>query len=391
MITRIKNGRCILPDGICEKVYVYFEKGKITQVTDKELPYDQEIDAEGQYVSPGFIDLHLHGGGGYRYIDATKEAVHGASNMHGSHGTTTLYPTLSAFDIDATMKSLDAIRAFGQDEEVIPNIPGVHLEGPYFSPKQCGAQDPNCIKAPDKPEYTQLVRLYTELIKRWSYAPELDQDNAFQQFLNDHDIIGSAAHTDAEFCHMKAAYEYGLKLITHLYSCTSTIVRIGGFRHLGVTESAYYFDDMDVETIADGCHLPPELLQLVYKLKGEDHMCLVTDAIRFGGCTDCDAAASSNEGTAYIIEDGVAKLSDRSAFAGSIATADVLIRTCTKKAGISLPSAVKMMTRVPARIMNLAAKGSLAEGFDADIIFFDEEIRVSTVIVGGKVKHRSTV
>lgn len=389
MITRIKNGRFILPDGIRENLYLYFEDGKITHITSEELSFDKEIDTEGKYVSPGFIDLHLHGGGGYRYIDATKEAVHGASNMHGSHGTTTLYPTLSAFNIDDTMKSLDAIRAFGQDDEVIPNIPGVHLEGPYFSPKQCGAQDPNCIKAPDEPEYTALVQQYGDLIKRWSYAPELDNDNAFQKFLNEHDIVGSAAHTDAEFCHMKAAYEQGLKLITHLYSCTSTIVRIGGFRHLGVVESAYYFDDMDVETIADGCHLPPELLQLIYKLKGDDHMCLVTDAIRFGGCKDCDSAASSNEGASYIIEDGVAKLPDRSAFAGSIATADVLIRTCTQKAGISLPSAVKMMTQVPARIMKLTSKGSLSEGFDADIIFFDEDILVSTVITGGQMKHIS--
>lgn len=386
MITRIKNGKFILPDGICENTYLYFEDRKITHITADELSFDEEIDATGQYVSPGFIDLHLHGGNGYRFIDATKEAVHGASNIHGRHGTTTLYPTLSAFDITATKNSLDAIQTYGQDEEVIPNIVGVHLEGPYFSPKQCGAQDPSHIKAPDEPEYTDLVAQYGNLIKRWSYAPELDKNNAFQQFLNEHGIVGSAAHTDAEFCHMKAAYEHGLNLITHLYSCTSTIVRIGGFRHLGVIESAYYFDDMDVETIADGCHLPPELLQLIYKLKGEDHMCLVTDAIRYGGCTDCDSAVSANEGTSYIIEDGVAKLADRSAFAGSIATADVLIRTCTQKAGISLPSAVKMMTQVPARIMKLTSKGRLSEGFDADIIFFDEDIQVSTVIVGGQKK-----
>ena len=157
MITRIKNGKLILPDGICENKYLYFEHGKITAITSEELSFDTEIDAHGNYVSPGFIDLHLHGGGGHRYIDATKEAVHGASNMHGTHGTTTLYPTISAFDIDATKKSLDSIRTFGSADEVIPNIPGVHLEGPYFSPKQCGAQDPNCIKAPDKAEYTELV------------------------------------------------------------------------------------------------------------------------------------------------------------------------------------------------------------------------------------------
>ena len=309
------------------------------------------------------------------------------ANIHGSHGTTTIYPTISAFDIEATKASLSAIREFGHDEEVIPNIAGVHLEGPYFSPKQCGAQDPSCIKEPDEAEYTNLVEEYGDLIKRWSYAPELNNSTVFQDFLNKHDIVGSAGHTDAEFCHMKEAYEHGCKLITHLYSCTSTIVRKGGFRHLGVIESAYYFDDMDVETIADGCHLPPELLQLIFKLKGEDHMCLVTDAIRFGGCTDCDSVVSGNENIPYIIEDGVAKLADRSAFAGSIATTDVLIRTCVHKAGIPLTSAVKMITQTPARVMGLTTKGRLKAGCDADIVIFDEDIQMNKVIVGGKIKY----
>lgn len=386
MITRIKNGRFILPEGIAENIYLYFENGTITHITEEELPFDAEIDAEGRYVSPGFIDMHVHGGDGHRFIDKTREAVYGVANIHGSHGTTTIYPTISAFDIEATKASLSAIREFGHDEEVIPNIAGVHLEGPYFSPKQCGAQDPSCIKEPDEAEYTDLVAQYGDLIKRWSYAPELNNSTVFQDFLNKHDIVGSAGHTDAEFCHMKEAYEHGCKLITHLYSCTSTIVRKGGFRHLGVIESAYYFDDMDVETIADGCHLPPELLQLIFKLKGEDHMCLVTDAIRFGGCTDCDSVVSGNENIPYIIEDGVAKLADRSAFAGSIATTDVLIRTCVQKAGIPLTSAVKMITQTPARVMGLTTKGRLKAGCDADIVIFDEDIQMDKVIVGGKIK-----
>lgn len=386
MITRIKNGRFILPNQIVENVSLYYENGKITHITSEHLPFDKEVDAGGNYVSPGFIDIHVHGGDGHEFIDATKEALIKAANIHGIHGTTTIYPTLSAFDYDSTVKALSTIQQFSQDTDIIPNIGGVHLEGPYFSTKQCGAQDPAYIREPDEKEYTSLVEQYGDIIKRWSYAPEVGNTVAFQDYLNEHNIVGAAGHTDAEYCHMMQVYEHGCKLITHLYSCTSTITRKGGFRHLGVIETTYLLDDIDAETIADGCHLPPELLKLIYKIKGEDHMCLITDAIRYGGCSDSDGIVSGTENIPFIIEDGVAKLTDRSAFAGSIATTDVLVRTCIKKAGIPLLSAIKMITEVPARIMRVPTKGLLKEGYDADIVIFDDDINITTVIVGGQPK-----
>ncbi len=390
MITRIKNGKLILSHGIAEHQYLYFEDNKITHITDQDLPFDCELDAARGYVSAGFIDTHVHGGDGYEFIDATKEAILQAANIHGSHGTTTIYPTLSAFDYYTTVKALEAIRNFSEDKNLaqstIPNIYGVHLEGPYFSPKQSGAQDTTYIRNPDPSEYESLVEQFGPIIKRWSYAPETEGATDFQDFLNQHGIVGSAGHTDAEIDHMEEALDHGLSLITHLYSCTSTIVRKGGYRHLGVIESAWLYDDLNVETIADGCHLPPKLLQMIYKIKGPEHMMLTTDAIRYGGRTDCDAVTSGTERMPYIIEDGVAKLADRSAFAGSIATADVLVRTCVKNAGIPLLAAVRMITETPARIMGLTTKGKLQSGYDADIVIFDEDIQMKNVIVGGMVR-----
>lgn len=385
MITRIINGKLILPHGIVEDKYLYYQDGQITAITSEELTFDTQIDACGKYVSPGFIDLHVHGGDGYEFVDATDEAVIKAANIHGSHGTTSIYPTLSAYDYYTTTNALETIKDLKGNDSIIPNIPGVHLEGPYFSPKQSGAQDTTYIRNPAPAEYEKIVSLYGDIISRWSYAPETEGALDFQDFLCQNNIVGAAGHTDAELCHMEEAYDHGLKLITHLYSCTSTIVRIDGFRHLGVIETAWLYDDIDVETIADGCHLPPKLLKMIYKLKGPDHMCLITDAIRYGGRTDCDSVKSGTERMPYIIEDGVAKLADKSAFAGSIATADTLVRTCVKKAEIPLLQAVKMITEVPARIMKLDTKGQLRSGFDADIVIFDEDIQVSNVIVGGKV------
>lgn len=386
MITRIKNGKLIIGDEIISGKYLYFEDGKITAVSDAELPYDEEIDADGKYVSAGFIDVHVHGGAGYEFVDATEEAILSAANIHAVHGTTTIYPTLSAYNYDTTVKALDAIQKCMDSDELLPNVVGVHLEGPYFSPKQVGGQDPRFIRNPDKAEYEEWVEKYGHIIKRWSYAPETEGAVEFQKFLTEKGIVGTAGHTDAEYDHMKAAYDEGLRSITHLYSCTSTITRHGGFRHLGVIESAWILDDMYVETIADGCHLPPQLLAMIYKLKGPHHMCLVTDAIRFGGVTDLSNIGNGGtESVPYILEDGVAKLADRSAFAGSIATTDALVRVCYKRAGISLTDAVKMITVIPAEMMGLANKGTLAEGYDADIVIFDEDVNVDCVIVSGKV------
>ena len=380
MITKITNGKLLLPDEICEK-NLYFENGTITAITEEELPFDAEYDAGGNFVSAGFIDIHVHGGAGHEFVDATKEALVAAANVHAAHGTTTIYPTISAFDYAKTAAALSVLKSHKDDADVLPHIFGAHLEGPYFSPKQCGAQDPTFIREPEKEEYERLYAEYGNLISRWSYAPELSGAEQFLAFLQEKGIVAAAGHTDAEYSHILSAYEGGMKLITHLYSSTSTITRRSGFRILGVIESAFLLDDMDVETIADGCHLPPELLKLIYKIKGEKHMCLITDAIRHGGMENIENETCANGNVPYIIEDGVAKLVDRTGFAGSIATADTLIRTCTKKAGISLLSAVKMMTENPARIMGLTRKGRLAEGYDADIIIFDDDIRIQKVYI----------
>ncbi len=380
MITRIKNGRVVLSDSIAD-AYVYVEDGKILDVTSDELAFDDEIDAEGNYVSPGFIDIHVHGGAGYEFVDATKEAIKEAANIHAVNGTTTIYPTLSAYDNSKTKKALEALKACKDDEDIMPHIYGAHLEGPYFSPAQSGAQDPSYIRTPTPAEYEELYSLYSDIIKRWDYAPELSGSKEFLEFLMARGVVASAGHTDAKYPYMKEAYEGGMKLITHLYSCTSTITRESGFRVLGVIETAYLYDDIDVETIADGCHLPPELLKLVYKFKGPEHMCLVTDAIRHGGLHSIENETCENGNMPYIIEDGVAKLADRTAFAGSIATTNVLVRTCVKRAGIPLTEAVKMITQVPARIMKLENKGSLKKGYDADIVIFDDDINIKNVII----------
>ena len=381
MITKITNGRLIM-DEVYEGLDLYMENGVITAVTDRPLPYDTLMDAEENYVSPGFIDIHNHGGDGFEFEDGTEEAVRKSAALHFAHGTTTLFPTLSATGIDTVYKALEAIKKVMEKGDTPAYLAGVHMEGPYLSAAQTGAQDASCIVRPRKEEYVPLLSKYGDIIKRWTYAPEVENALAFQEDMNRWGVVTSAGHTDAVYDDFYAAYKKGMKLVTHLYSCTSTITREKGYRRLGVIESTFLLKDVTAELICDGCHLPPELIRMIYDIKGSDRVCLVTDCIRYGGYTGDEVIEGGTENVPYVIEDGVAKLTDRSAFAGSIATADVLIRTVYKKAGIPIEKAVKMMTAVPARIMGLSKKGSLVPGFDADIVIFDENIEIKKVIRG---------
>ncbi len=375
---RIKSNRIITPDGLTAG-YVYFENGKLVEVSKRELPVTEEFDAGEHYVSPGFIDIHTHGGGGHRFEGSAEEVIEGC-NFHLKHGTTSICPTVSAAYFDAMRESVKSIARAMQSGRVRSNILGAHLEGPYLSAKQTGAQGAEFITPPKSRDYLPLLEEYGQFIARWSYAPENDQDNAFCKALKTHAILPAAGHTDAIYSDIKSAMDEGLSLITHLYSCTSTITRDHGFRRLGVIESAFLEDDLFVEIIADGKHLPIELIKLIYKIKGADRILLITDSLALAGT---DVKRGRMQSTEFIIEDGVCKLLDRSAFAGSIATADRLVRVITQDCGIPLTEAIKMMCETPAKLMGLH-KGQLKPGFDADIVVFDDSIEVKSVFVAGK-------
>ncbi|MBE7026304.1 MAG: N-acetylglucosamine-6-phosphate deacetylase [Ruminococcaceae bacterium] len=385
MITRIKNAKLILPDKIDENSFLYYENSIISAITDKELSYDNEIDANGCYVSPGFIDIHTHGGGGYDFMDGGTDAIVNGVAMHLKHGTTSILPTSLACSNDVLLEFLKDLKTVVDNGLCLSNIVGAHLEGPYFSHAQSGAQNPDYIIAPKPDEYEYIIKNYGSLIKRWSFAPELEGSERFCKILVENGILPSIGHSDATYDELLPAYEAGVRMVTHLYSGMSTIVRKGGFRQLGVIESTYLLDDMNAEIIADGCHLPAPLLKLIVKQLGTDNICLVTDSMRGAGMPDGESLLGRKaEGMPCVIEDGVAKLMDRSAFAGSVATADRLVRTMVQKAGIDVAEAVKMITINPAKILGLDNRGRLYEGCVADIVIFDDDINIKCVIAQGK-------
>ena len=376
---RIRSDRIVLEDRLFDG-YIYFDGKTIVEVSNNELPTDEEYDLRGLYVSAGFIDIHTHGGGGNAFECSVDDIVKGCE-FHLSHGTTTISPTISAAPLDSMAKSVKNVAAAMQDERVRATIIGAHLEGPYLSAKQAGAQCPDFITPPQESEYLPLLEEYGNAIARWSYAPENDEGAAFAAALRKYGVVASAGHTDAIYDEMKPAIEQGCSLITHLYSCTSTITRDHGFRRLGVIETAFLRDDIYVEIICDGKHLPPDLIRLIYRIKGPDKIALITDSLALAGTSQTQGRMQNTD---FIIEDGVCKLLDRSAFAGSIATADRLVRVAVQEADIPLIEAVKMITKTPATIMGLTQKGSLAGGMDADMVVFDDDINIHSVFAMGE-------
>ncbi|MBE6550455.1 MAG: N-acetylglucosamine-6-phosphate deacetylase [Ruminococcaceae bacterium] len=377
---RIRSDKIILEERLFDG-YIYFDDNKITEVSEEEYPVQEEYNMMGYYVSSGFIDIHTHGGGGYRFEGSTDEIVN-ACNFHLKHGSTSISPTISAADFDSMARSVENVSQAMADDRVRGTIIGAHLEGPYLSKKQSGAQCAEFITAPQEEEYLPLLERYSDTIARWSYAPENDMEERFAKNLKNYGIVASAGHTDATYDDMVRAIENGCELVTHLYSCTSTITRDHGFRKLGVIETAYLSDDLYVEIICDGKHLPPELVRLIYKIKGADKIALVTDSLALAGTEQKHGFMQNTE---FIIEDGVCKLMDRSAFAGSIATADRLVRVAVKDAGIPLLDAIKMMTSTPANIMKLSTKGKIAHNMDADFVVFNENISIKAVFARGNL------
>jgi N-acetylglucosamine-6-phosphate deacetylase len=389
-LLKIFNGQVVTPSRIIKDGAVLVSDGHIVEVSEGNIdaPGTIEMDAGGNYISPGFIDIHVHGGGGHDFMDNTVEAFLGIAKLHAKYGTTSLMPTTltsSRADLVETLQTYQ----FAEKENIDgAQFIGMHLEGPYFALNQAGAQDVRYIRNPNVAEYTQLIADFP-CIKRWSAAPELPGALEFGRYVTSREVLASLAHTDAVYEEALAGFENGYTLATHLYSGMNGVVRRNAFRYAGAVEAAYLIDGMDVEIIADGIHLPAPLLKLIYKIKGPDKTALITDAMRAAGMPPGESILGGiKNGTKVLVEDGVAKLPERSAFAGSVATFDRLIRTMITLAEIPLLDAVKMASATPAGILGINnKKGAIAIGMDADIVIFDKGIIVETTIINGKVSY----
>lgn len=389
---KIKNARIITPHRLILGGQLLIDEGKIVAFGNQEITAEDcdEIDARGNYLAPGFVDIHVHGGGGHDFMDNTVEAYIGAASTHARFGTTAMVPTTLTSgkeELIETLQIFEKTRSLHYDGA---KLLGMHIEGPYFAMNQRGAQDPRHIRDPDPQEYMAILNSSSAIV-RWSVAPEREGALTFGNVLKQRGILPSVAHTDAIYEEVVRAFEEGYTLATHLYSAMSGVTRRNAYRFGGVVEAAYLLDGMDVEIIADGKHLPPELLKLVVKIKGPEKTALITDAMRAAAMPEGNSIlGSKHDGMEVLVEDGVAKLLDRSGFAASVATCDRLVRNMIHLADVPLTDAIRMMSLTPARIIGVDdKKGSIALGKDADLVVFDEDIRVKMTIVEGNIVYQA--
>ncbi len=380
MLTQIINGCVLTPHGWVNDGSVLIDGTRIKAVLNSSRPVDgvdKVIDAKDSYVLPGGVDIHVHGGGGRDFMECTEDAFVTAVEAHRKHGTTSIFPTLSSSTVPMIRQALATCDKLVADP--MSGVLGLHLEGPYFNLKMAGGQLPENIKAPVPDEYRPIVEDFTSL-RRWDAAPELPGTAEFGDYLTSKGIVVSLGHTAATPDDVEEGYRHGFNHATHFYNAMTGNHKEGCYKYAGVVEAVYNNDGITVEMIADGIHVPPTILKMIHKVKGTERTALITDAL---------ACAASDSQTAFdprvIIEDGVCKLADRSAIAGSIATMDRLVRTAVQKAGIPLEDVARMASETPARIMGVYdRKGSLETGKDADIMMFDRDLNLTGVVQMGR-------
>ncbi len=377
----IKGAYVVLPDS-CKKCSVLIENGKIAAILPENSAADAEIiNADGMYLLPGFVEIHAHGGGGFDFADGTEEAFKAVCSAHLSHGTTSVAPTLVSVSDESMYRFFDMYRAM--EEKAGVNLLGIHLEGPFISPEMKGAQNPAYVHSPDKWEVDRLADTAGDIISLCTAAPEIAGAEYMAKRMKGCGTVLSIGHSNVTCAQAKKAFDMGFSHITHLYSNTPGVRKINQVVCAGLLEAAYLYD-FDIELIGDGHHVAKEVLALALKIKSADKINLTSDAMRAAGTDTAESylgeIAPENR---VIIEDGVAKLPDRSFFAGSIATGDIMLKWAVRDCGVHVCDASKMLSATPARIIGAKKKGSIVCGYDADLILADKEFNVNKIFVNG--------
>ncbi len=381
----IKNAKAVLPEEI-KATDVLIENGKIVSIGNNDKA-DEMIDIGGNYLLAGFVDIHIHGGGGADFMDASPEAFETVVKTHLKHGTTTMLPTaMSASEEDIAL-FLKAFKFFENNSEYASVTPGVHLEGPYFSganAKSSGAQPKGLLRLPDEAEMERLIKIADGDILRWDAAPELDGSEMFVNRCLQNNIICSIAHSAATSEEAQKGIDCGFSHVTHFYNAVTTYHKEGQKVLAGVVEAAYLNDNVTVELICDGRHIPKDVLRLALKIKGAEKVSAITDGMRISGTNmKTGKLGSLKNGTDVIVDDAVAKLPDMSSYAGSIATMDRCFKVLVKDYGIDMVTASKILSLAPAKHIKADNIGKIEIGYNADFVIANKDFEVLDVMKNG--------
>ena len=371
----IKNCNIIYLDKI-EKGSVLIENGKIKEINPSNVNDTEVIDAEGLYLSPGFIDVHIHGAGGCDTMDGTVESINTIAKTIVEHGTTSFTPTTMTVAAEDIRKSMKVIKKLKEEGTEGANVLGAHLEGPFISPKAIGAQNPNFLLAPSVENYNKIVGDYGDAVVSITMAPEVEGAKELIKYLSDNGVTVSMGHTKATYDEAIEGIKCGACHSTHLYNAMTPFTH----REPGVV-GATFDTDITTETISDGIHISYPALRTAYKQKGTDKVLLVSDAMEACGMPDGQYSLGGQD---VIVKNGAARLLDGT-LAGSVLTLDKAVKNLYSNSNYPLNEVVRMATYNGAKHCHVEDhKGLIKEGYDADLILFNEDIEIQKVFVKGK-------
>ncbi len=374
-----RNALLVFPDGIREGLEVDVREGKIAEIRDQSPRRQNEVvDVAGNYLAPGFIDLHVHGARGRDTMEGSAEAFRTICDYHASGGTTSLLLTTATAPLGVIADVIEAVR---RSKVAIKQIAGVHVEGPFISVAKRGAQREEFIQNPDSEAVDQLLQ-HANTIKRITIAPELAGAlEAIKKFCA-RGISVSGGHSNTWDEEARAGFAAGMRSVTHTFNCMSSARKRGPYRVAGLLEYAMAEEGITCELISDGCHVSRTLMKLLYRAKGPKGICLVTDAIAGAGLPE--GAHFSLYGVECVVMAGVGLQTQQFALAGSISRMIDLVRTMVEKVDVPLHEAMAMATLNPARLIGLEAKGRLQIGADADLVVLSPELQVIETFVAGE-------
>lgn len=380
----LTGGHLILPDRVETGVALVIEGGRIAGVAapDELGTATEVLDVGGRYVAPGLIDIHTHGAAGHTFNEPAAEAFAAITAANAAAGVTGLLATIATDALPNLLASLAFCGEWMRQPRAGAQVLGAHLEGPYFSFEQRGAQDPAHLRTPDDGT-AELLLAHHAVMRIMSFAPELPGALELTRRLTELGVVAAAGHSSAREEHVRAAMECGLRHAIHLWSGQSSTVREGPWRRPGLLEASLTFEGLTAEVIADNRHLPPTLMRLAYICLGADRLCAVSDATSGAGLPE--GARFRMGGMEYEVHDGVGMLLDRTAFAGSTTLLSRMIPILRDEVGIPLAEAVRMASLTPARVIGVdGRKGSLEAGKDADIAVFEPDFTAWRTMIGGR-------